>query len=90
MQKPKVIVITGQTTTGKSALAVRLARRFDGEVVSADSRQVYRGLDIGSGKLTRREMRSVPHHLLDVASPKRTMSAAEYAEIGRASCRERV
>ena len=69
MEKPKVIAVVGPTSSGKSDLAVNLARRFNGEVVSADSRQVYKGLNIGSGKITKREMKGVPHHLLDVASP---------------------
>lgn len=75
---PKIIIILGPTTTGKSELAVEVARRFNGEVISADSRQIYRGLDIGSGKITKREMRGVPHHLLDVADPRRQFSVAEW------------
>ncbi|HVU06774.1 MAG TPA: tRNA (adenosine(37)-N6)-dimethylallyltransferase MiaA [Candidatus Paceibacterota bacterium] len=67
---PRIVAIVGPTATGKSDLAVAIARRFDGEVISADSRQVYRSLDIGAGKITRREMKGVPHHLLDVANPK--------------------
>lgn len=77
-RKPNLIVIIGPTASGKSALAVRLAKKFGGEIVSADSRQVYRGLDIGTAKITAREMRGVPHHLLDIASPKRPMSAGEF------------
>lgn len=76
--KPKVLVIVGPTASGKSALAVELARKLDGEVVSADSRQVYKGLDIGTGKITRREMRGVPHHLLDVAYPREQFTASKY------------
>lgn len=68
-QLPNIVVILGPTATGKSDLAVEIARKFDGEVISADSRQVYRGLNLGSGKITRREMRGVPHHLLDIARP---------------------
>lgn len=75
---PKLIVITGPTASGKSDLAVRLARKFNGEIISADSRQVYRGLDVGTGKITKKEMRGVPHHLLDVASPKRTYTVAQF------------
>lgn len=67
---PKIVVILGPTATGKSDYAVKLARAWEGEVISADSRQVYRRLDIGSGKITRREMKAVPHHLLDIADPK--------------------
>jgi len=76
--KPKIIVILGPTATGKSNLAVRMAKAVKGEIVSADSRQVYRGLTIGSGKITKREMRGIPHHLLDVASPKTTYTAQKY------------
>jgi tRNA dimethylallyltransferase len=65
-----VIVILGPTATGKSALAVDIAKHVDGEVISADSRQVYTGLDIATGKITTREMLGVPHHLLDVVNPK--------------------
>ncbi len=85
---PKVVVILGPTASGKTALAVALARAISGEVVSADSRQVYRGLDIGSGKVTKREMRGVPHHLLDVVSPKKTYTAADYVTAGREAISE--
>lgn len=78
---PKLIIILGPTATGKSDLAVEVARQFNGEVVSADSRQVYWGLDIGSGKITKREMRGIPHHLLDVANPKRPFSVAQYQRL---------
>ncbi len=79
----KVLVIVGPTASGKSAFAIELAKRFNGEVISADSRQVYCGLNIGSGKVTKREMQGVPHHLLDVAIPKRAFTAAEFVEKGR-------
>jgi tRNA dimethylallyltransferase len=65
---PQVIAIVGATATGKSAIGVRLAKKFKGEVISADSRQVYRNLNLGTGKITKKEMRGVPHHLLDVVS----------------------
>ncbi len=71
---PRIIVICGPTATGKSDLAVELALRFNGEVISADSRQVYQGLDIGSGKITASEMKGVLHHLLDVMNPKKVYS----------------
>lgn len=74
----KVIVILGQTATGKSILAVKVAKKVNGEIISADSRQVYRGLNIGTGKISRKEMKGVPHHLLDVANPKNKFSVAEY------------
>lgn len=79
-EKPKIIVIVGPTASGKSALAVRLAKIFNGEIVSADSRQVYRGMDIGTGKVTRDEMDGVRHHLLDVTSPKRVYTVADYRD----------
>jgi tRNA dimethylallyltransferase len=81
MPKPKIVVILGPTSSGKSALAVRLARKFNGEIVSADSRQVYRNLNLGSGKITRKEMSGVPHHLLDVVSPKGIFSVARYQKL---------
>jgi tRNA dimethylallyltransferase len=78
---PKVLVILGRTATGKSDLAVRLAKKFNGEVVSSDSRQVYKGLNIGTGKITKKEMRGVPHYSLDVASPKRRFSVSQYKKL---------
>lgn len=81
-KKPKIIVVLGQTSTGKSDLAVEIAKRFDGEVISADSRQVYRGMDLGSGKITKEEMRGIPHHLLDIADPKEVFSVADFQKLG--------
>lgn len=78
MKKPQVIVILGQTATGKSNLAVKIAKRVGGEVISADSRQVYKGLDIGTGKISKKEMHGIPHHLLDVVNPKIKYSIVEY------------
>lgn len=69
MQKPKVIAIVGPTASGKTALSIALASRFGGEVISADSRQVYREMDLGTGKVTAAEMANIPHHLLDIANP---------------------
>lgn len=81
----RVIAIVGQTATGKSDLGISLAREFQGAIVSADSRQVYRGLDIGSGKVSKRQRRAVPHSLLDVASPRHPYSVARYVRAaGRA------
>src|SRR3989344_4152007 len=79
-KKQKVLLIVGPTSSGKSTLAVELAKRFNGEIISADSRQVYRGLDIGTGKITRKEMRGVVHHLLDVESPKKIFTAQDFVE----------
>jgi len=83
MQPRPVIAVVGPTSSGKSALAVRLARRFNGEIISADSRQVYHGLDIGSGKITKREMKGIPHYLLDVVRPQRTFTVAQYQKLAR-------
>jgi tRNA dimethylallyltransferase len=80
-KRKKLIVVLGQTSSGKSALAVKLAKKFNGEVISADSRQVYKGMDIGTGKLTKKEMKGIPHHLLDVASPKKRFTVAQYQKL---------
>lgn len=77
-RKPIVYVVCGPTATGKSDLAVEIALKKNGEVISADSRQVYIGLDIGSGKITKEEMRGVPHHLLDVANPKNVYTVSDF------------
>ena len=74
----KLIVILGPTASGKSALGVQLAKKFKGEIISADSRQVYKELDIGSGKITKSQMQGIPHHLLDVANPKRKFTVAQF------------
>lgn len=76
--KPKIIVVIGPTATGKSALAVMLAKKHNGEIISADSRQVYKGLNIGSGKITKSDMAGIPHFMLDVANPKNRFTVAEY------------
>lgn len=81
LEKPKIIVILGPTASGKSDIAVKLAEKFNGEVISADSRQVYKGLDIGTGKITKKEMRGIKHHLLDVANPKRQFTAAQFVKL---------
>lgn len=73
-----VVAVVGPTASGKSKLAVELALKFDGEVISADSRQVYRGMDIGTGKITKPEMLGIPHHLLDCASPQENFNVSEY------------
>ncbi|MEQ1500223.1 MAG: tRNA (adenosine(37)-N6)-dimethylallyltransferase MiaA [Parcubacteria group bacterium] len=77
----KILVILGPTATGKSALAVELAKKYNGEVISADSRQVYKGLDIGTGKITEEEMQGIHHWLLDVISPKKTFSVADWKKL---------
>ena len=78
-----LIVVAGPTASGKSALALRLARERGGEIVSCDSQQVYRGLDLGTAKPSAAERAAVPHHLLDVADPRESYSAAEFARAAR-------
>lgn len=80
-EKLKIIVVLGPTASGKSDLAVVLAKKFNGEVISADSRQVYKGLDIGTGKITKKEMQNIRHHLLDVANPKNQFTAADFKKL---------
>ena len=78
MKMESLIAIVGPTATGKSDLAIELAREFSGEVISADSRQVYRSMDIGTAKLSREEMSGVPHYLIDIKNPDEDFSLAEY------------
>ena len=78
---PKLIVIEGTNASGKSALGVKLAARFNGEIISADSRQVYERLDLGSGKITPEEMDGVPHHLLNVVRPGEFFSMADFQRL---------
>jgi len=75
---PKIVVIVGPTASGKSALAVKLAKRVGGEIVSADSRLLYKGMDIGTAKPTKKEMDGVPHHLVDLVPPSKTLTLADY------------
>lgn len=78
-----LVVVCGPTASGKTALAAELAKHFRMEVMSADSRQVYRGMDIGTAKATRSEQEMVPHHLIDVADPDQDFSAADFSQLGR-------
>ncbi|MCA9362532.1 tRNA (adenosine(37)-N6)-dimethylallyltransferase MiaA, partial [Candidatus Kaiserbacteria bacterium] len=76
--KQKVVAVVGPTASGKTSLSIELAKQHGGEVISADSRQVYRSLDIGSGKVTAEEMDGVPHHLLDVAEPMTVYTGSDF------------
>ncbi len=80
MHKPKLIAIVGPTASGKTSLSIYLAQKLKGEVISADSRQVYKGLNIGTGKVTKKEMAGVPHHLLDVCSPKKQFTVDDFVQ----------
>jgi tRNA dimethylallyltransferase len=84
----RILVIAGPTSAGKSALAMRLAERLPVEIVSCDSQQVYRGLDIGTGKPSAEERARVPHHLLDVVLPTETFHAAKWADAARATLKQ--
>lgn len=75
---PKVVAVVGTNASGKSALGIELAKRYQAEIISADSRQVFRGLDLGSGKITPEEMQGVPHHLIDVREPNDFFSMADF------------
>ena len=78
---PKILVIVGPTASGKTRMAVELAQRHNGEVISADSMQIYRTMDIGTAKPTQEEMGGIPHHMIDVADPKEDFSVARYVEM---------
>src|SRR5919204_125179 len=79
-RREQVLVICGSTATGKTDLAITLARRVGGEIVNADSRQVYRSMDIGTAKPTPAQRAAVPHHLLDVVDPDEPFTLADYLE----------
>lgn len=84
----KILIIVGPTSSGKSDLAVRLAKKFNGEIISADSRQVYKGMDIGTGKITKKEMQNISHYLLDVASPKKIFTVVQYRKLALQAIRK--
>ncbi|MBQ9165387.1 MAG: tRNA (adenosine(37)-N6)-dimethylallyltransferase MiaA [Oscillospiraceae bacterium] len=81
---PKIIVIAGPTASGKTALSIALAKKFGGEIVSADSMQIYRRMDIGTAKPTLEEREGIPHHMLDVAEPDENFSVARYVDMAGA------
>lgn len=87
-EKEKVIVISGPTGAGKSRLALELAKRLNGEIISADSVQVYRGLDVGSAKPSSSDRKEVPHHLLDILHPSEDYSVGQFFEDSRQATRE--
>ena len=78
---PKIVCVVGPTACGKTTLGVLLAKRFNGEVVSADSMQIYRRMDIGTAKPTVRERSEIPHHLIDICEPTEDFSAAAFAAL---------
>mgnify|MGYP002794147914 FL=1 len=84
----KIVVVTGPTASGKTKLGVLLAKQLGGEVVSADSMQIYRGMDIGTAKPSAEEMDGVPHHMIDVAEPAESWSAAKFVDAAQAACQD--
>ena len=84
----KIVVVAGPTASGKTALGIALAKDFNGEIVSADSMQIYRGMDIGTAKASLAEREGIPHHMLDVAEPWEDYSVARYVEQAEACCRD--
>lgn len=83
MTKPALILIVGPTAVGKTELAIQLAERMNGEIVSVDSRLFYRGMDIGTAKPSKEEMARVPHHLIDIVNPDETLSLAVFQQMAR-------
>ena len=88
MSKRPLIVLTGPTAVGKTALSIRLAKALDGEIISADSMQVYRGMDIGSAKVTKKEMDGVRHHLIDVLEPEEDFNVAAFQRMAKEALEE--
>ena len=88
MQKPKVIVICGPTASGKTALSIELAKKIDGEIISCDSMQIYKDMDIGTAKPTKEEMQGIKHYLLDFVSPEKRYSVAEYKKDAKKAIHE--
>lgn len=82
-QKEKLLVLIGPTAVGKTKLSIDLAKRFNGEIISGDSMQIYKGMDIGTAKITSQEMEGIPHHLIDIKSPEEPFSVAEFQELVR-------
>ena len=87
-EKLPLLAVVGPTASGKTRLSIRLAHLLDGEIISADSMQMYRGMDIGTAKPTREEMEGIPHHLIDILGPEETFSVADYAARVRPLIRE--
>ncbi len=85
MDKLPLIIIVGPTASGKTSLSIKIAKQFEGEVISADSRQVYQGMDLGTGKVTKEEMQDIPHHLLDIAGPETVYNASDFVRDAKAA-----
>ena len=85
INRPKLVVLTGPTAVGKTALSTRLAAAIGGEIISADSMQVYRGMDIGSAKVTEKEQEGIPHYLIDVADPTENWNVVRFQKEAEAA-----
>lgn len=85
---PKIVVIVGPTASGKSDLGIRLAKKFNGEIISADSRQVYKHMDIGTGKVTKKEQKIIKHYLLDMVNPKKVFTVSDFKKLGEKAIKE--
>ena len=81
LDKPRVLAIGGPTASGKTSLSVELAKRLNGEVICVDSMQIYRGLDVGTAKVTEEEMQGVPHHLVGFLAPEEAFSVADFVAL---------
>lgn len=86
--KQQILVIVGPTAVGKTSLSIRLAKDFQGEIISCDSMQVYQGMDIGTAKVTKKERMKVPHHLIDILPPDATFSVRQFQRLARETIRE--
>ncbi|MFI3177917.1 MAG: isopentenyl transferase family protein, partial [Eubacteriales bacterium] len=84
MRKKPLLIITGPTAAGKTNISIQLAKALQGEIISADSCQVYRGMNIGSAKITVEQMEGVPHHLIDVLDPNEPCNVAKFQEMAYA------
>lgn len=81
--KKRLIAVVGATASGKTALSIELAKKYNGEIVSADSMQIYKGMNIATAKPTKEEMQGIPHHLMDFLSPTETFSVSEYVNLAK-------
>jgi tRNA dimethylallyltransferase len=86
--KQKLLVIIGPTAVGKTNLSIEMAKCYNGEIISGDSMQIYRGMDIGTAKITKEEMQGIPHHLIDIKEPEENFSVAEFQLLVRAKINE--
>ncbi|NFG27283.1 tRNA (adenosine(37)-N6)-dimethylallyltransferase MiaA [Clostridium botulinum] len=86
--KQKILVLGGPTAVGKTELSIKLAEKLNGEIISADSMQIYKNMDIGSAKVTKEEMRDINHHMIDIVSPEEEFSVADFKNIGEKAIKE--